>query len=199
VATETAEQRKARLVGIARAVIARDGVAGCTFRRLAAAAGTSTRPFTHAFGTRENLLREVADSLWENGPIDRDAGAGAVDDVDDCVEELIAIGEQWLPLNRQQSVTERIYMEIVLHALKRPALHAALRRNTNIAAARAEELIAAGQARGQIRAGSASDLAIAFWVLHAGMTFEGIHKHDVLTPETMRRIWRDAVERLLRP
>ena len=61
--TETAEQRKVRLVGIARDVIARDGVAGCTFRRLAAAAGTSTRPFTHAFGTRENLLREVAHSL----------------------------------------------------------------------------------------------------------------------------------------
>ncbi|MSO48062.1 MAG: TetR family transcriptional regulator [Thermoleophilia bacterium] len=51
--TETADQRRARLIVVARDVIAEQGVAACTFRTLAKAAGSSTRPFTHAFGTRD--------------------------------------------------------------------------------------------------------------------------------------------------
>lgn len=190
---ETADERRARLVGVARDLIARDGVANCTFRRLAAAAGTSTRPFTHAFGTRDNLLREVALSTWDGSPLD-------VESDDDVVATLVTIGEHWLPLDDERYLAERIYFEIVLFALTRPALREELMVYSTTANSRIATLIAAGQKAGRVRMDvSAEELTMAFWALQAGMAFTGLYETDALPPEMARRVWRDGVARLVRP
>ena len=190
---ETAAERRARLVGVARELIAREGVANCTFRRLAAAAGTSTRPFTHAFGTRDNLLREVALSTWDGSPL-------GVEVDGDVIEALIAIGEHWLPLDDERLLAERIYFEIVLFALTRPALRAELTEFSTMANTGIAELIRTGQASGRIRADvPAAELTMAYWALQAGTAFTGMYETDALPRDMMERVWRDGVTRLLRP
>lgn len=200
---ETAAERRERLVGVARDLIARDGVGQCTFRRLAAAAGTSTRPFTHAFGTRDNLLRAVALSTWDGSPIDVHGDDPPGDDPPghpDAVDQLIALGAYWLPLSSQQTLAERVYFEITLFALTRPKLHAELLGYSSVANARVAALIADGQARGQVRADlPAHELALAFWAVQAGLSFIALYEPEALPTAMAERLWRDGVERALRP
>lgn len=197
---ETADERRARLIDVARDVIASEGVAACTFRRLAAAAGTSTRPFTHAFGTRDDLLRAVALSTWEGAGFDvsdpraveRPAGW-------DCAEELKAIGEHWLPLSEPQTVAERLYLEIVLYSLTRPRLHDELLGFSYAANAHIAALVAAGQADGQIASRDAPErIAITLIALQAGIAFTTIHEPAALPPDEARSVWREGVDRILR-
>lgn len=113
---ETEAERRQRLIGVAREVIADEGVAACTFRRLAAAAGCSTRPFTHAFGTRDVLLREVALSTWVDSPIDvhRLVDPAGEPEGWDAIAELVRVGRHWLPLTAEGARAERIYLELSL-------------------------------------------------------------------------------------
>lgn len=200
--TETGEERRARLLAVARELIAREGVAACTFRRLAAAAGTSTRPFTHAFGTRDELLRAVALTTWDDSPIDVHSAPAPIDRPADwaCVEHLRELGEHWLPLSERAAVAERVYVEIQLFSLNEPELHAMLVSMSDGANAHLESLIAEGQRRGQVRDDvAARDLVIAFWALLDGLSNRAMYQGDDEMLDRIRRLWRDGVERLLRP
>lgn len=199
---ETAEERRRRLIAVAREVIAAEGVAACTFRRLAAAAGTSTRPFTHAFGTRDELLRAVALSTWEGSPIDVAAAIGPVERPSDwdCLAELLPIGEALLPLDAASSLAERVYIEIILHALTRPDLHRELLGFSAAANAHLEALVVEGQRRGQVtEAQPAAELAMAYWGLHEGLAITSLYEPRALPPAMVRRLWREGVRRLLAP
>lgn len=200
--TETVEQRRERLIAVARDLIAHEGVAACTFRRLAAAAGTSTRPFTHAFGTRDNLLRAVALGTWSESPIDVHSAAAVIERPADwdCVEELLEIGEHWLPLDEERALAERVYVEIQLFALNHPELHEMLLGFSFAANAVMAQLIGEGQRRGQVRTDvAADDLVMSFWGLYDGLGLTGIYEPTALPPERLQRIWRDGLGRLLRP
>lgn len=199
-AVETAAERRARLVDIARDVIADEGVAACTFRRLAAAAGTSTRPFTHAFGTRDALLREVALSTWRDSPIDVGAAPAPVERPADwdAIDELIDIGAAWLPLSDAQSRAERVYLEIILFCMTRPALQRELLGFSEVANAQLEALVAEAQRRGQIRGDETPhDLVMAFWSYHAGLALTTLYEPTELSRETVARIWPRGVRALL--
>lgn len=199
---ESTEERRVRLIGVARDLIAREGVGACTFRRLAAAAGTSTRPFTHAFGSRANLLRAVALTTWDDSPIDIHA---AVEPVErpadwDCIAELRAMGEHWLPLTEQAAIAERIYLEIQLFSLNQPELHAMLVEMSLEANAKIAQLLDEGKRRGQVRDDIASDeLAIAYWALLDGLSVRAIYQAEPTMIDRTRRSWLDGIERLLRP
>ena len=199
---ESSQERRVRLVGVARELIAREGVAACTFRRLAAAAGTSTRPFTHAFGTRDNLLRAVALTTWDDSPIDVHA---AVEPVErpadwDCIAELRTMGEHWLPLTEQAAIAERIYLEIQLFSLNQPELHAMLVEMSAGANAKIAQLLDEGKRRGQVRNDIASDeLVFAYWGLMDGLSVRVIYQAEPTVIDRTRRLWSDGIDRLLRP
>ncbi|MGI9186686.1 MAG: TetR/AcrR family transcriptional regulator [Gaiellales bacterium] len=200
--SETAEERRARLLGVARELIAREGVSACTFRRLAAAAGTSTRPFTHAFGSRAELLRAVALTTWDDSPLDvHEVGAPVVRPDDwDCIGELRELGEHWLPLTETSSITERVYVEIQLFSLNEPELHAMLVGLSEGANAQLEALLGEGQRRGQVRADlTPRDLVIAFWALLDGLSNRAMYQGDDEMIDRLRRLWIDGIARLLRP
>lgn len=199
---ETAEERRERLVGVARDLIAREGVAACTFRRLAAAAGTSTRPFTHAFGTRDNLLRAVALTTWDDSPIDVHGSAGDLERPADwnCIDELRTMGEHWLPLTEQAALAERIYVEIQLFAFNHPELLAMLVSMSDAANAEIARLLDEGKRRGQVRDDVASaELVIAYWALMDGLSIRAMYQAEPAMIDRVRRLWSDGVERLLRP
>lgn len=200
--SETREERSRRLIAIARDVIATEGVAACTFRRLAAAAGTSTRPFTHAFGTRERLLRAVALATWEDSTVDIHGVGTSVERPSDwsCVEEMIAIGGQFLPVDPERARSERVYIEILMYGLCHPDLHRELLGFSEAANAQLALLVAEGQRRGQVRDDRpALDLVMAFWALHEGLAITGLYEPGPLPPALIGDLWRDGVARLLAP
>lgn len=197
---ETAAERRRRLVAVARDVIADEGVAACTFRRLAAAAGCSTRPFTHAFGTREALLREVALSTWEDSPIDVgsavDPARGPVEW--DALAELARIGRHWLPLTPDAARAERVYLEIVLHSLNHPELWRELNGFSAGANRQIELIIAEGQRRGRIRTDqSTEELMLAYWSFHAGLGLVAVYEEQALPMGSIEPLWESGLEALL--
>jgi AcrR family transcriptional regulator len=198
---ETAVERRARLIGVACEVIADEGVAACTFRRLAQAAGCSTRPFTHAFGTRDGLLREVALLTWEASPFDR----APLEDPTrlppdwDCVAELVAIGETFLPIMDDLRQSERVYIEVVLFSLTRPALAAELLEFSRAANHRVAQLIDEGRRRGQVTSAQATeDLTMTFWALQEGLVLMALYEPAELRRERIAPIWRAGVAALMR-
>jgi|GEM_PF-1622652 len=197
---ENARARKTKLIRVAFDVIATEGVSACTFRRLAEAANTSTRPFTHAFGTRAAMLREVAFSTWQRTDIDLMADAGPIERPStwDCIDELVATGRNWLPLTPTQAQTERVYLEIVLYSLNDPVLHGELNGHSLRANAHVQALVEEGQRRGQLRSDLlAADLVMAFWSYQEGLAFCHLHEPNALSIETLARLWESGVRSLL--
>ncbi len=199
---ETADERRARLVVVARDLIADEGVAACTFRRLAKAAGCSTRPFTHAFGTRDALLREVALSTWEGSPVDVDAPvdpAGAPADWDP-IGELERIGSHWLPATDARARDERVYLEIVLHCMTRPELWREILGFSAGANRQVALILEEGRRRGRVRNDlPVEDLVMAYWSFHAGLGLVAVYEAPYLPRERIDPLWRAGLEALLGP
>lgn len=199
---ESAAERRARLIGVARDVIADEGVAACTFRRLAKGAGCSTRPFTHAFGTRDALLREVALSTWEVSPLG--AGhpvdpAGAPADWDP-ITELERLGAHWLPTTDARTRAERVYLEIVLHCMTRPALWREILSLSDGANRQVTLILEEGRRRGRIRDDlPVEDLVMAYWSYHAGLGLVAVYEAAFLPCERIDPLWRAGLEALLGP
>lgn len=200
--SETSEERRERLIGVATQLIAREGVAACTFRNLARDAGCSTRPFTHAFGTREELLRQVALRTWEESDFDYATLADATRlPADwDCADALIAIGENFLPLTPALRESERVYIEIILHSLTRPELGEELLTFSRAANQQIIQLLDEGKRRGQVTTTQSSeDLVMAFWGFQEGIALTALYESSELPMERIGPIWRAGVRALLRP
>jgi len=199
---ETAAERRARLIGVARDVIADEGVAACTFRRLAQAAGCSTRPFTHAFGSRDGMLREVALSTWEGSPVDVDDPvdpAGAPADWDP-LDQLARIGAHWLPTTDERARAERIYLEIVLYCMNRPDLWGEILGFSAGANRQVALILEEGRRRGRIRDDlPVEDLVMAYWSYHAGLGLVAVYEARDLPRERVDPLWRSGLEALLGP
>ncbi len=199
---ETAEDRRARLVAIARDVIAEQGVAACTFRTLAKAAGTSTRPFTHAFGTRDALLRAVALSTWDSNDLGVRSPISEIGRPDywSCIDELTQMGEAWLPLTDERTSGERIYLEIVMYSLSHPELSQELLSFSYAANAHIAVIIAEGQKRQQVRTDrTVQELVMAFWSYSEGLAFSALYEPQALPRDMLVGLWRDGIRRLLQP
>jgi AcrR family transcriptional regulator len=200
--SETSEERRARLISVATQLIARDGVAACTFRNLAHEAGCSTRPFTHAFGTRDALLREVALRTWDDAEFDYDTldDPTALPASWDCAEALVEIGLDFLPHSPALRESERIYIEIVLYSLTRPELGEELLTFSRAANQRVIQLLDEGKRRGQVTAEqSSADLVMAFWSFQEGIALTALYESSELPMERVAPIWRAGVKALLRP
>jgi AcrR family transcriptional regulator len=199
---ETAENRRTRLVTIARGVIAEEGVSACTFRTLAKAAGTSTRPFTHAFGTRDALLRAVALTTWDNNGLGARTVITEIDRPDywNCIDEVTSMGEAWLPLSDERARGERIYLEIVLYSLSHPLLEKELLSFSDASNAHMAAIFAEGQRRRQVRTDrTVEELVMAFWSYAEGLSFSAVYETKALPRDMMLGLWRDGIRRLLEP
>ena len=199
---EAAEDRWARLVAIARDVIAEQGIAACTFRTLAKAAGTSTRPFTHAFGTRDALLRAVALTTWDSNDLSVRTPITDIERPDywNCIDELTQLGEAWLPLSDERTSGERIYLEIVMFSLNSPELSKELLSFSYAANAHIAVIVAEGQRRQQVRSDrTVQELVMSFWSYAEGLAFTALYEPEALPRDMVSGLWRDGLRRLLQP
>jgi len=116
-----AEQRRAALARAAVRVIAREGVAAASVRRIAAEAGMSLASVHYAYTSRDELLREAISLVVAE---ERAAAAAPLDLPDDvALVDLLRAGvAAYLDLVRRDPAREQGMLELTHHALRHPEL-----------------------------------------------------------------------------
>jgi AcrR family transcriptional regulator len=82
------EKTERELLAAAEALLAAEGVEGLSVRRLAEAAGTSSRAIYSVFGGRDGLVR----ALFREGFVALDARLATLPETDDLAADLVAAG-----------------------------------------------------------------------------------------------------------
>jgi AcrR family transcriptional regulator len=114
-----AEARRAALVEAALRVMSRDGLAAGTTRAIVAEAGMSLASFHYAFGSRDELLRELVHRVVGHelsaATAEFPPGAGLAD----C---LRAAATGYLEHLQREPGAEQLMFELAMHSLRDPAL-----------------------------------------------------------------------------
>lgn len=195
------ERHRQYLLEAAAAIVARDGLSGLTFRAAADEVGTTTAPFTYAFGTKEKLLGEVARYAWESvwGPVDatdRDVPAGA-----DAATLLRDRFGRSLPLEHPPPIGLRVYAEIFFQNLRDPAVAPILEESATWSRRlrhRHVALLRAAQREGLIDAAhDPTQLVWPFYQLVGGLLVESLYYPDHLPPRLLPRLWERGFSALM--
>jgi AcrR family transcriptional regulator len=185
--SDPAGDRRQKLLLLAAELIAEKGIAACTFRKLAERAGTSTAPFTYAFGSRARMLAELADMAW--GRLGTEAEIIA-DHGDDPLSALKRLCDWGLPLSDDEDIWIRVYAAAVFHSLEDPELGKALAQSDREGAPYYLDLIRACQDAGQIpKERDPEDVLAAIWAIEVGLLEASFSHPDYFTTERLRRVW----------
>jgi AcrR family transcriptional regulator len=138
------EARSGELIAAARAVIARDGYAGASLRKVAEQAGVSTGAGSYYFENKEAMVVAVAESLFDEFDAWLAAQGDACDPRSLC-DSLLAWttlggGETWL-----------VCLQLMVGARGDPGLAAVIAERDGRFMANLTRLIERGQAEGLIR------------------------------------------------
>ena len=136
--------RRGELIAAARAVIARDGYAAATLRKVAEQAGASTGAASYYFENKEAMVLAVAESMFDQIDAWLEARRGACDPQSLCNSLLTWTtrggGETWL-----------VMLQLLVGARSNPALAAVIARRDARFMVNLTKLIEQGQAGGLIR------------------------------------------------
>jgi AcrR family transcriptional regulator len=194
-------RHRRHLVEAATAIVARDGLAGLTFRSAADEVGTTTAPFTYAFGTKDDLLLAVARHAWESvwGPIDDPASSA--EGQADAVERLRLLLERSVPLMQPAPMGLRAYAEIFFQNLRDPSLRPILAESSEwsrLLRRRHVALLRAAQKDGAIdRRHDPNHLVWPFYQLVGGLLVESLYYPDHLPPKLLPRLWERGFSALV--
>jgi AcrR family transcriptional regulator len=141
-----AEVRRSQLVAAARAVLAREGMAGTTLRGVAAEAGVPLGTVHYIFATKEQLLRAVLEDVLEEISVAFRAAASSATDLDAAMRATVL--DVWSQLVEADPGMQIMQYELTIWALRTEGMaHVARRQyelylqvltdNWNEAAARA--------------------------------------------------------------
>lgn len=114
-----ADARRAALVEAALRVMSRDGLAAGTTRAIVAEAGMSLASFHYAFGSRDELLRELVHRVVGH---EQSAAAAEVPEGAGLADHLRAAAAGYLRHLEREPGAEQLMLELALHALRDPAL-----------------------------------------------------------------------------
>jgi AcrR family transcriptional regulator len=188
--------RRQELLAIAFRVTARDGLAGLSFRALAGEAGTSTTPFTYAFGSRERLLSEMVRAIWAGIFDIRELAAMIPSPVDRLFAEWAAEFSD----DREQVDRERVYYALHHEALTDRALAELMLRGDTDGFANSLVLVEAGREQGLVRKDmSPSDLVDTIYALADGIGLRRALLSERRPAGYRVALWEDAGRRILAP
>ena len=145
------EAKRAELLDAAVSVIARDGFAGASLRKVAERAGCSTGSVTYYFANREEMMAAVIENLFDT----YDAMLGSIEDSLD----IRAGFKRWLDsISRNGSGEWVAVFQLLAHAKHEPKLADVFQRRyakyRNVFAA----ILAKGQRQGSVRKDISADL-----------------------------------------
>jgi AcrR family transcriptional regulator len=187
------EAKSGELVAAARAVIARDGYAGASLRKVAEEAGATTGAVSYYFENKEAMVTAVAEALFD----EYDAWLAAQGDRADpksLCEELLSwttsgAGEPWL-----------VALQLVVGARGDPALARVIERRNGRFMKNMAAVLAKGQREGVIRDDVAADvLADQLGAMADGWALMFPIERDRFAPDRMRQLAEVAAAMLAPP
>ena len=134
----SADARRTALVEAAVRVMTRDGLAAGTTRAIAAEAGMPLASFHYAFGSRDDLLRELVHRVVGR---EFSAAATGMETATDLAGCLRAAAGGYLEHLEREPGAEQLMLELTLHALRDPALQQLARAQYRAYAAAATRLL----------------------------------------------------------
>ncbi|MEV0264600.1 TetR/AcrR family transcriptional regulator [Streptomyces sp. NPDC050617] len=146
--------KRAELLEAAASVIAREGYANASLRKVAQRAGCTTGSVTYYFANKQELVTALAESRFDT----YDAMLAADRDRDPDRTDLRGILERWLRLVTGDPDFWSVMSQLLAHARYEPAFAAVIERRYARYRETHAELLAAGQAQGTVRADIPADL-----------------------------------------
>ncbi len=188
--------KRRKLLAVAFRVTARDGLSGLSFRSLAREAGTSTTPFTYAFGTRERLLADMVSATWEGIFAVRELASRIPSPVDRFFAEWSAeFSDEPGQVDR-----ERVYYELHHQALVDPVLAGLLLEGDAEGFEAGVALVGAGQEQGLVRGDAgAGDLVDTLYAVADGIGLRRVLFAERRPAGYRVALWEDAGRRILAP
>ena len=188
--------RRQELLAVAFRVTARDGLAGLSFRSLAEEAGTSTTPFTYAFGNRERLLAEMVRAVWVGTFEIRELAGRIASPVDRFFAEWAAEFSD----EPEQVARERVYYELHHAALTDASLAGLLREGDEEGFAATMALVEAGVEEGLVRPDvPPADLVDTLFAVADGIAMRRVVLSERRPAGFRVGLWEDAGRRVLAP
>jgi TetR/AcrR family transcriptional regulator, regulator of biofilm formation and stress response len=121
-----ADVRRVQLVGAARAVLEREGMAGATLRAVAAEAGVPLGTVHYIFASKEQLLRAVLEDVIDEIADAARASAGDATDFPSAMRRTAL--EVWSRLVEGHAEHQLMQYELTLWALRTPGMADLARR-----------------------------------------------------------------------
>ena len=178
------DARRADILAAARGVIAAEGYAGATVRRVAQAAGCSTGVLTYYFAGKDDLIGAVVDDLFAESEADLVETADGGFDLRAFLERVL------LTRAPQGASAWHVWCHILVRAGTEPGLAARFATDYQRFRARFAHLLGRAQARGTLRATpSAERLADLLSALIDGWL--------VMRPLEARRLGKAQMQRLI--
>jgi AcrR family transcriptional regulator len=137
------EAKRAELLKAAASVIAREGYANASLRKVAQRAGCTTGAVTYYFANKEELVTALAESRFDTYDALLEAGLDRTD--------IRASFERWLALATGDDEFWPVMSQLLAHARYEPAFAALIERRYARYREVHTSILAAGQAQGTIR------------------------------------------------
>lgn len=145
------EAKRAELLAAAISVIAQEGYAGASMRKVAKKAGCTTGAVTYYFANKEEMVSAVAQSLFDQFDTMLDSGQGAVD-----VRVVIQQWLDWTSLN--ETDTWLAVFQLLAHARHERAFASVIQQRYFRFRLGLAAVLEKGQAQGVIRSDIPADL-----------------------------------------
>lgn len=135
--------KRAELLGAAASVVAGEGYANASLRKVAERAGCTTGAVTYYFANKEELVTALVESRFDTYEAMLEAGRAEAD--------IKAVFEQWLALTTGDREFWPVMYQLLAHARHEPAFAALIERRYARFRGVYTAILAGGQERGVVR------------------------------------------------
>jgi AcrR family transcriptional regulator len=185
------EAKRRELLKAANAVLAQEGYANLSLRKVAQRAGCTTGALTYYFANKEELVTALAEAGFDRFDAMLEAGREQAD--------VRAILGQWVTRAMADPDLWPVMFETLAHARHEPAFAAVIERRYAQFREVYTEILAAGQARGTVRSDIPADLlADQLSAMGDGWMMMLPAEPERFTPSRIRAL-TDAVVTLIAP
>ncbi len=143
--------KRAELLAAAIAVIARDGYAGASMRKVAKHAGCTTGAVTYYFANKEEMVSAVAQNLFDRVEALMETNRDQLD-----IKALIEQWHQWISFDDLDSWLA--WLQLLSHARHEPAFNSVIRQRYAHFRQVSASLMEEGQRQGKVRDDIPADL-----------------------------------------
>ena len=181
------ESQREHVTSLAAGLVAREGVAALTFRRVAEAAGSSTAIVSTYFTDKRDLLLSTFRAAASRTTVRFEAAINAGGSLQDCLEA-------WLPLDADRLTDWRVILAFWGVAVTDPELAAVQDGHVGRARVRVEKLLRAG--RGHDLPSEPEQLAQQILALMLGIALQAVFEPAASASLPQRALLTDGLARL---